>query len=202
MNLQEAYKILGVSEGVGEEEIKKAYKELVKKYHPDKYINNPLADLAAEKMKDINKAYDLLTKTKNNQGTYSNTGYSGGGYGGFDGGFQNIKPTFGVVRQLISLRQFTKAQMFLEQLPKTAEWYYLDGIISINRGWSVRGLESLQKAVEMEPNNTEYSDALNNFKNRTANYANGGGMYSTNADCCSAVPCYCLPCFCPGSCCC
>ena len=53
------YEVLGVSENADEETIKKAYKELVKKYHPDRYINNPLADLAAEKMKEINKAYDL-----------------------------------------------------------------------------------------------------------------------------------------------
>lgn len=55
------YEVLGVSENADEETIKKAYKELVKKYHPDRYINNPLADLAAEKMKEINKAYDIIT---------------------------------------------------------------------------------------------------------------------------------------------
>lgn len=66
------YEVLGVSENADEETIKKAYKELVKKYHPDRYINNPLADLAAEKMKEINKAYDIIT----NKRTATNTGYS------------------------------------------------------------------------------------------------------------------------------
>ena len=64
------YEVLGVSENADEETIKKAYKELVKKYHPDRYINNPLADLAAEKMKEINKAYDMIT----NKRTATNTG--------------------------------------------------------------------------------------------------------------------------------
>lgn len=63
------YEVLGVSENADEETIKKAYKELVKKYHPDRYINNPLADLAAEKMKEINKAYDMIT----NKRTATNT---------------------------------------------------------------------------------------------------------------------------------
>ncbi len=66
------YEVLGVSENADEETIKKAYKELVKKYHPDRYINNPLADLAAEKMKEINKAYDMIT----NKRTATNTGYN------------------------------------------------------------------------------------------------------------------------------
>lgn len=54
------YEVLGVNPTDDEETIKKAYRELVKKYHPDKYVNNPLADLAAEKMKEINKAYDMI----------------------------------------------------------------------------------------------------------------------------------------------
>lgn len=199
------YEVLGVSENADAETIKKAYKELVKKYHPDKYVNNPLADLAAEKMKEINKAYDMLTKNNAaSTGSGGTGGYSGGGYGagGFGGAYQNIKPTFQMVRQLVSMRQYTQAQLFLQQLPKTAEWYYLNGIISIGRGWYTQGIQSLEQAVKMDPDNVEYSDMLNNVKNRSTAYNTGGGAYTTGTDCCSAVPCYCLPCFCPGSCCC
>ena len=56
------YEVLGVPEGASEEEIKRAYKELVKKYHPDKYQDNPLSDLAEEKLQEINEAYDMLMK--------------------------------------------------------------------------------------------------------------------------------------------
>ena len=56
------YEVLGIKPGASEEEIKAAYKELVKKYHPDKYIDNPLADLAEKKLQEVNEAYDMLMK--------------------------------------------------------------------------------------------------------------------------------------------
>ena len=58
------YEVLGLKPGASEAEIKAAYKELVKKYHPDKYQNNPLADLAQEKLQEINEAYDTLMKKR------------------------------------------------------------------------------------------------------------------------------------------
>lgn len=62
MTVEEAYKILNVNQNSSEEEIKSAYKKLSKKYHPDLYQNNPLADLAEEKLKEINEAYEVLIK--------------------------------------------------------------------------------------------------------------------------------------------
>ena len=55
--MKDPYEVLGVPHGASEDEIKKAYRELARKYHPDNYANNPLADLAQEKMKEINEAY-------------------------------------------------------------------------------------------------------------------------------------------------
>ena len=72
------YEVLGVPENASEEEIKKAYKELVKKYHPDKYQDNPLADLAEEKLQEVNEAYDMLMKNRNSG---SSSSYSYGNYG-------------------------------------------------------------------------------------------------------------------------
>ncbi len=200
------YEVLGVSEGADEETIKKAYKELVKKYHPDKYVNNPLADLAAEKMKEINKAYDMLTKNNgaahNTSGSYGSSGH--GTYGGYRnaGAYQNIKPTFELVRQLIGMNAVTQALMMLNQLPKTAEWYFLSGVANIRRGWNSVGVEHLEKAVEMEPGNAEYRDTLNRVKDNVNTYNSGGTTFTGGGSICRALPCFCLPCFCPGSCCC
>ena len=58
------YKVLGVSENATPEEIRAAYLALVKKYHPDRYKDNPLKELANEKLKEINEAYDIIQKLR------------------------------------------------------------------------------------------------------------------------------------------
>ena len=182
------YEVLGVSENADEETIKKAYRELVKKYHPDKYVNNPLADLAAEKMKEINKAYDMImNKSGAGSSSYGSQGYSGtrsysGGqsYGG--------QASFATVRSLISQSRITEAMSMLNSLPRTAEWYYLSGVIRIRSGWYEQGISFLRTAVQMEPDNEEYRSALNNVQNRNTTYTTGTGSTS-NSGCCGCDTC-------------
>lgn len=59
---QNPYEVLGLRQGASQEEIRAAYLELAKKYHPDQYQNHPLQDMAQSKMQEINEAYDYLTR--------------------------------------------------------------------------------------------------------------------------------------------
>lgn len=85
------YEVLGVSENASDEEIKKAYRELVKKYHPDKYVDNPLSDLASEKIKEINLAYDTIMKERASGKTQQGGSYyDAGTYDSGDAAFSRI----------------------------------------------------------------------------------------------------------------
>lgn len=192
------YEVLGVGKDADEETIKKAYRELVKKYHPDKYVNNPLADLAAEKIKEINKAYDMIMNKTSGSGNYSG-GYSGGytnGAGNYSGG----QSSFAAVRAMIAQGRINEALAMLNSLPRTAEWYYLSGRVKMQMGWYDQALSFFQTAVRMEPNNTEYLDALQNLQARRQGYATstqGGGMCMDPCTMCLCLQCctpWCDPC--------
>ena len=60
--MNDPYQILNIPPTATDEEVKRAYRDLARKYHPDNYHDNPLADLAQEKMKEINEAYDQIQK--------------------------------------------------------------------------------------------------------------------------------------------
>ncbi|MCX7714489.1 MAG: J domain-containing protein [Clostridia bacterium] len=187
------YEVLGVPEGADEETIKRAYRELVKKYHPDKYANNPLADLASEKLKEINKAYDMLmNKTGGSEYSQKNTHYTGGGYRGGEDSYQSA-------RVLIMQNRLDDAEIMLGSLPKNAQWHYLMGLIYIKRGWYDKGRDFIQTAVNMEPSNLEYRATLNSFAARAGGYRNVGpiGGMST-CDCCTSLLCADCCCECMG----
>jgi len=178
------YEVLGVSENASEEEIKKAYKELVKKYHPDKYQNNPLSDLAEEKLQEINEAYDMLMKGRG----------SGAGYSGSSADYQ-------AVRRYIDAGNLAAAEQILNSTKdRSAEWFFLSGMLSYRKGWYDDALNKLKTANDLEPGNMEYSQAYGRIINMGGQYQNQayGRGYGQNDDmCCQALQCYiCADCCC------
>ena len=198
--MRDPYEVLGVSKNASIDEIKAAYKELVKKYHPDKYRDNPLSSLAEEKMKEINQAYESLMK---------NNGGSGGGYsGGYNGNpnQSSSSPEFQQVRQMMNAGNLYGAEAVLNKSSvKNAEWYYLSGLVSYRKGWYDDAVQKMQTAVSMEPNNMEYRQGMNLIMNNGGMYRNaayGRGYDSSNDMMCKLCQLYiCLDCLCDGGCC-
>ncbi|MBR2782071.1 MAG: DnaJ domain-containing protein [Oscillospiraceae bacterium] len=172
--MRDPYEVLGVKPGASDEEIKRAYRELARKYHPDNYTDNPLADLAQEKMQEINEAYDILTKNgQSANSSYGSTGQSGSyGRSGF-GGSQNSygsSPAYAQVRQNINLGKIQVAEDQLNAIAtRDAEWYFLSGSIAYRKGWMDEARRNYEIACQMAPGNLEYHQALN--------VINGSGMY-------------------------
>ena len=159
------YKVLGVNEGATNEEIRAAYLSLVKKYHPDKYTDPDMKQLANEKLKEINEAYDQLTK---NPGKTASSGYSGAAYGagGHGGSYSGPEADrFVRARSLINAGNLDGAKTILDSIQtRNAEWYYLYGRIYLRQGWYDKAREFLGRAYRTEPGNAEYAQAYNTLR--------------------------------------
>ena len=198
--MKDPYEVLGVPHGASEDEIKKAYRELARKYHPDNYANNPLADLAQEKMKEINEAYAVLTKGGGTSQS-SGTGGYGAGYGGGYASQQQSGSTgvYAEIRRMIQMGQLDQAEGRLDGLPThDAQWYYLRGVIAQRRGWMDEAAQNYRIAVSMDPTNMEYRSAVNGTGGREDAYRRQGG--GTESDDCAGLcsTLLCLNCLCNG----
>ena len=114
------YEVLGVSPSASDDEIKKAYRDLTRKYHPDANVDNPLADLAEEKFKEVQEAYDMIMKERASGGGYS-YGYgssSGSSSYGAGGNYQNAQqdPRLQAAVNYINSRRFREALNTLDQI--------------------------------------------------------------------------------------
>ncbi len=208
--MTDPYKILGISPNASDEEVKTAYRELARKYHPDRYSNSPLADLASDKMKNINDAYDRIQKMRKVRSgqQYGNAqnSYQQGNY--YDGSYSDS--SFSDIRRLISENRIAQAEELLDGVPpysRNAEWYYLKGKILFNRGWLDEAYNCYQQALKLNPQNMEYQNAFNQlswqrnhatprsgYKGTTSfsNGSNPGGLCTT----CTTL--YCANCLCNG----
>ena len=204
--MTDPYKALGVNRSATDEEIKEAYRKLAKKYHPDQYSESPLKDLADEKMKEINEAYDAIVNERKNP-QRSNNQWSGGN-AGYNSVNQNASSDFNDVRNFIMTGRIADAEQILNGIPidrRNAEWYFLKGSVLYRRGWVEEAKDHFTRACQMDPSNAEYAAAYNQAVNqRSGTYggynpnmnANAGGCNSCDA--CTGLLCADCCCECMG----
>ena len=204
--MRDPYEVLGVSPDAGDDEVKRAYRDLARKYHPDNYQNNPLADLAEEKMKEINQAYDAITRARSGGGSSSYGGsasqsQSGYGYGYGNSGYQRQGQSAGSVfaqaRQAVQSGDLNGAERLLQGAARNGEWYFLMGSIAYRRGWLDEARQNYQIAVQMDPGNMEYRQAFNMMQRGGYGYQpDVSGAQCDGMDCCTAMMC--MNCLCGG----
>ena len=171
------YSVLGVPRNASDEEIKKAYRRLSRKYHPDANINNPNKDQAEEKFKQVQQAYEQIMRERE-YGTGSQNAGGYGGFGGFGGQQRSTYEDEESVRRraaanFIRSGHYQEAMNVLGSLSqKNGEWYYLSSMANMGLGNNVRALEQIREAVRLEPGNQEYRMLLSRMEG-------GGTWYQT-----------------------
>lgn len=187
--VQDPYKVLGVSPDASDEEIKKAYRELTKKYHPDLNPNDPTA---AEKMNDINAAYDQIKNGYTPQSGYGGSAgaqqqqsgpYGWNGWNGWDSWAGNWQ--YGAQQQQYERSEYTAAKSYIRNgmykeaitalngvpmAERDGKWYYLFAGANMYQGNKIAALEAAKKAVEIDPGNEEYRRLLQQLQS-------GGDFY-------------------------
>ena len=185
--MTDPYQVLGVSRSASDDEIKKAYRTLSRKYHPDANINNPNKAQAEEKFKEVQQAYDQIIKGKQNGG-YSDAGY--GPFGGFSGRYtydnaqrkseDEENPKVRAAGNFIRNGYYNEAVKVLGEVPfseRKGRWYYYSAIANEKLGNSATAVEHIQRAVAFEPDNIQYRQFQQYLEFGGTWYSNMGSTY-------------------------
>ncbi|MCF0111533.1 MAG: DnaJ domain-containing protein [Erysipelotrichaceae bacterium] len=211
------YKVLGVSPDASEEEIKKAYRTLSKKYHPDLNINNPDKDLYTEKFKQVQNAYETIMDMKKHGGSYQyqqqyqqnpygNQQYQYRTYADFSDFFRDFangsftgqqyrsdgNMYYSAVRNYIQQGQYQEAWNILTQISdRQSQWFYYAAICHLGMGNNATAQEYANTAYSMEPNNPAYRQLVQQIQSGRTRYrtysANYQNPMSSYASCCYRV---------------
>lgn len=196
--MKDPYQVLGVQPSATDEEVKDAYRALVKKYHPDKFADSDLAELANEKMKEVNAAYDEIQKMRNNRTRDQKNN-------GFNPGSSSSSEFYTRIRQLINSGSIFEAEQMLISSPQEkrgAEWNYLYACVMVKKGYYADAQRYFDIACSMDPDNREYQNAREMFRARSEQYGSYRTYQTSNGccdlDCCSSLICADCCCECMG----
>lgn len=174
---RDPYKVLGVKPTDSDDTIKDAYRKLARKYHPDKYADGDLKELAEEKMKEVNAAYEEIQKMRQG-GSHTN---NSSGNNSYNGGYN-----YSNIRRNINTGNIGAAEAELNSInagDRGAEWHYLMGCVLIKKGYYVDAQRMINTACNMDPTNSEYRAALDRLNMQGRGY--GGGYQTSQASGCS-----------------
>lgn len=198
------YEVLGLNPGADIQQVKNAYKKLAAKYQQINFPQGtPAAEHARIKMEQINKAYDEIVMNNNND---NNSSYN------YNYNYSYDYSGFSDIRNIIDNGRLDDAEELLNGVSpnsRTAEWYYLKGLVMKRRGWLEQAYENFAQAYRMNPNKSEYKYAYENMNNsqnggyrtqrRTNNNQNSGCTGNCSAcDICSGLLCADCCCECMG----
>lgn len=148
------YDVLGIRPGATDEEIKKAYRALSRKYHPDANVNNPDRDRAEERFKEIQQAYNQIMQEKQQGSSFS--GYGSARYNGF-GRQSQESPKMQAAANYLASRCYQEAVNVLNSISERgARWYYYSAVANAGLGNNMTAREYAEQAVKLEPSNIEY----------------------------------------------
>lgn len=177
--MRDPYEVLGVSRNASEEDIKKAYRKLCRKYHPDLNVGKPDADQCEAKFREIQAAYQEIMDARQGKSSYS--GFGGGSQGYQSSGTDEDAMHKKAAINFIQNRRFAEAVNVLDTITnRDAEWYYISAVAQAGMNNSAAALRYARTAAQMEPQNVQYQMLLRQLENPSFSYQQMQSPYQTS----------------------
>ncbi|WP_028235844.1 DnaJ domain-containing protein [Pseudobutyrivibrio sp. MD2005] len=177
------YSVLGVTRNASDDEIKKAYRSLSRKYHPDANINNPNKAQAEERFKEIQAAYNQIMDERQNGSYSSGYGYSNSysnsySYNNYNDNSSSIEMQ--AAANYINARQFAAAMNVLYSIPdanRDGRWYFFAAVASQGLGNIMDARQFISRAIALEPSNFRYRQFEQSINFTSGWYETTGASY-------------------------